>query len=103
MDPTSQVARLAQSVTFELGEQQEALFARLVIQAEDEAKARQITDVLRGVVALASLVTASQDVPPVLTDLVQALRFESNGTFMSVDFRYNTRKLIEDLKEIEEH
>jgi hypothetical protein len=75
MDPTSQGARLAQSVTFELGEQQVALFARLVIQAEDEAKARQITDVLRGVVALASLVTASQDVPPVLTDLVQALRF----------------------------
>jgi hypothetical protein len=103
MDPTSQVARLAQSVVFELGERQEAIFARLVIQAEDEAKARQISDVLRGVVALASLVTASHDVPPGLVDLVQALRFESNGTFMSVDFRYNTRQLIETLKELEDH
>jgi hypothetical protein len=103
MDPTSQVARLAQSVTFELGELQEAIFARLVIQAEDEAKARQISDVLRGVVALASLVTASHDVPPGLVDLVQALRFESNGTFMTVDFRYNVRQLVEDLKELEDH
>ena len=103
MDPTSQIAKLAQGVVFELGEQNEAVFASLTIQAEDEAKARQITDVLRGVVALASLVTASHDVPPGLADLAQALRFESNGTYMNVDFRYNTRQLIEDLKELEDH
>ena len=103
MDPTSQVARLARSLVLEVGEDRETVFARLAIEAEDAEKARQLTDVLRGAMALATLFTANENVPPGLADLVHAVRFDANGTVVRADFRYNARDLIEDLKELERY
>jgi hypothetical protein len=105
LDPTSRVARLARSLEFEFGEERETLFARLAVEAEDTDRAQQITDVLRGITAMAGLVsaTAAEDTPLPIQDLVRAIRFQSNGAVVSVSFSYGARKLAEDIEELSDY
>lgn len=102
----SAVAALADGLRFDLGETNGQLHAQLVVTAKDAHDARNITSVLQGVSALASLI-GSEHGGEEIANLVRGLGFTTNGNEVAVELRYDSRKLIQTLHglhaEDEEH
>ncbi len=84
-EPASQVFGLAQGVQLDLGEAGSSFFARLSVPTGSLDDARDVSDVLQGIIALGSLL-AGEDVPAELRDMLRALRVNSRGNLVTVDF-----------------
>lgn len=103
MEPASMVARLAQSVFFQAGEQNGEMFAYLTLDTASTQDAIRVQQIMQGATALVGLVSIEEpEVGMILQDLVESLYFDSAGARFTAEFRYDTRTLIEDLKALDE-
>jgi len=101
LKPASQVARLAQSVVFDLGEHNRAIFARLGLRAATFEDATNMTQILQGAMALVNLATAQEQELAPFRDVLSSLRFETIDTTVRVDFSYDVDALLAILAELE--
>lgn len=102
VQPASRVVEMARGAVLDLGEAQGMVFGVATLQTDDSEAARKVGDVLRGATSLVGLMAASSDVPAGLTQLVEALSFETSGTSATVRFEYDVRRLLSDLTSLEE-
>ncbi|MCZ6597020.1 MAG: hypothetical protein O7B99_05225 [Planctomycetota bacterium] len=93
-EPASAIARLARSATLDVGEYRGALFATLNIETASDEDAINVSDVIQGVTALASLALMNQTADSPLRSLVDALDVQTRGNVVSIDFRYDVNELV---------
>ncbi len=94
-EPASQVLGLAQGVQFDLGEAGGSLFAHLSLDTGSVETARDVSDMVTGLLAMARLAAqANEEVPEELRQLMHSLTVRSRGGVVSVDFEYDTSALI---------
>jgi hypothetical protein len=99
----STVARLAQSFSFDLGEERETLFADLRIETQSPEDALRVQQVGQGLVALLALAGQDPKVAQPLQRLTSALRVEAAGTRVQASFRYSVRSLVDELRSLGHH
>jgi len=98
-EPASDIARLSEMVTIDVGESDGALFALAAITAGNEQDSRDVAQVVQGLIALGRLVAGQEpDLEP-LRELASALQVTAEGSQIRVQFEYDTRPLIEAMKE----
>ena len=97
----STVARLAQSFSFDAGEDRDALFADLRIETQSPEDALRVQQVGQGVIALLALAAQEPSVAQPLQRLTSALRVEAAGTRVQASFRYGLRQLVDELRALE--
>lgn len=97
----STVARLAQSFSFDAGEDRDALFAELRIETQSPEDALRVQQVGQGVVALLALAGQDPSVAQPLQRLTSALRVEAAGTRVQASFRYGLRQLVDELRALD--
>ena len=92
---TSQIAKLADVVTFSAGQQEADGFAHLSVSARTEEEARNISSVLMGLKAIALMAIDPNDADLAwLRDLASAIQFESSGLNVVVTCRYDAETII---------
>jgi len=109
IDPSSPVARLVQGFVLQAGEAQGRVFANVSLATAEPRDAQRVQHVLQGLAALASLVTdqgkyedgADQDQIQVLQQLANAVKFQTNGNLLYVEFSYDLEQLIRDLQALD--
>lgn len=102
MGPHSRIGRLVRGGRIDLGESGGSLYASLALLTDDSQAAQDVADMAEGLAALARLAAGSADeLPPQLLDLVRSLDVDTSGREVRVEFRYDSRKLLNDLKELE--
>jgi len=99
--PASQVFGLAQGIQVDLGEAGGFLRAHLSVLTEMPEKARQIADVVQGLVSLGGLALAGQELEPAL-EVLRALRINTKGSEVSVDFEFGVRRLVDIVTQLSE-
>ncbi len=93
-EASSNVARLAQSATLEIGESNEELSIRLDVTTASADDARDLVQVAQGALALAQLVGPEEpDLAPLLP-LIRKLDVRADGGTVSLRFRHDTAALI---------
>lgn len=103
-EPASQVLGLAQGVQFDLGEAGGSLFAHLSLDTGSVETARDVSDMVTGLLAMARLATqTNEEVPHEAQELLRALAVRSRGGVVSVDFEYATESLLGLLQALEEN
>jgi len=98
-EPASRLARLVGGVSLAAGEQQGKLFVDLALETASEDQARQVSDIVRGLSALVSLVGADE-IPPLAQELLGAVRSSTEGARVRFHFERASKSLIEDLREL---
>lgn len=98
--PASQVFGLAQGIQVDLGEAGGFLTAHLAILTEVPERAREVADVLQGLVAMGTLALRGE--AEELMELLRELRVSSAGNQVAIDFRFASRRLVEILESIDE-
>jgi hypothetical protein len=100
IEPVSAIAAMAKGLRLEVGESAGALFAQLTVTAGNANDASKMAAVLQGAMSLLQLVVPPE-VPDELKDLIESLRVSQNGNVVGLEFRHDSRSLIELLKELE--
>ncbi|TDJ66900.1 MAG: hypothetical protein E2O39_15690 [Planctomycetota bacterium] len=105
IEPVSAVAGMANRLTLDIGEHDDRLYARVSIDTMNVDDAINITNVVKGGIALLQIAAgvSGSDVPPAVRNLIQALEIQSRGTEVLLEFEYDIRRLIEDVKSLEDH
>ena len=111
IDPSSPVARLVQGFVLQAGEAQGRIFANVSLATAEPRDAQRVQHVLQGLAALASLVTdqgmyeddADTNQIQVLQQLASAVKFQTNGNLLYVEFSYDLEQLIHDLQTLDHH
>jgi hypothetical protein len=102
--PVSAVAKLAQAIEVEVGEERGALRVHVGLDAHTPEDAQRIHQVLQGAVALVGLAGVEhEEVATKLQPLVDALRLSVSNTRVDADFRYDVQALFENLKSLDDH
>ena len=101
IDASSSVARLVQGAVVQIGEQAGAVFASVSLLTDKPQDAMRLQQVLQGFTALAGLVGESAEQGAALQRLVSGLTFQSNGSQLFVEFRYDLGALMHELKSLE--
>ncbi len=96
VEPASELFDMARSFTFDLGESDGVLSARLAVATDSEQTAKRLTDVLEGVVAIAQLAVGMEELPEeVPVDLLESLHFGTRGKTVVLEFFYETAALVQ--------
>jgi hypothetical protein len=103
IEATSRVFKLAQTMSIDVGEDRGALYAHAVVDTKTPQDALKIQQVLQGAVALLGLMSDEPGIGEHVSSLVGALRFETNGSRVTADFRYDVKALLEIFAELEKH
>jgi len=99
--PASQVFGLAQGIQVDLGEAGGFLRAHLALLTSLPEQARQISDVVRGLVSLGGLALTGEPTAEPVLELLRSLRISTRGNEVAVDFEYSVRELIEILRSVD--
>jgi hypothetical protein len=102
--PGSAVARLAKTMTIDVGEDRGTLWAHAVLDARTAEDAQRIQQVLQGVLALAGLVGGDEheQARSSLQHIADALHLSVADTRVDASFRYDTRELFAELKSLDD-
>jgi len=95
--PASQVFGLAQGIQVDLGEAGGFLQAHMGVATDSPENARNVSDVVQGLIALGSL--AGGELGPAL-ELLRAVRLNTRGSLVTVDFSFGVQRLIEILETV---
>lgn len=101
VEMASNVTRLCKDVLVDVGESRGEVHALLEMEANTEAEARQLQQVMQGALALLALAQGGAEDPGVarsLQDLTNAFRFTANGKAVQCEFRMPVSVLLEDLR-----
>jgi hypothetical protein len=105
VEPISAVAGMADRITVDIGEHEGRLYARVAIDTTDADDAANISSVVKGGIALLQIAAGAsgEGVPPAARNLIQALKVQDRGTEVLLEFEYDTSRLIQEVKSLEEY
>ncbi len=92
--PASQVARLAQGIVFDLGEERNALVGSLALTAATPEDANNMGSVLQGAVALANLAGADEPEAKPFLEMLGQMDFRTSDRTVTVSFAYEVDMLL---------
>jgi hypothetical protein len=101
LDELSEIARLAEAVTIDIGEHDGHVFGAGSVRADDEEDAANVADVIQGMIALGRLIGSQDEELAPLKELAGALDVQSDGRTISLSFEYETRRLMRDLEKMD--
>jgi len=101
LQPASQVFGLAQGIQFDFGEAGGSLFVHASLATESDEDAMDVADTVDGLLALARL--AADEIPPEAKNLLRALRVNTRGSLVTVDFEYDVHSLLSIVESMEGH
>ena len=102
--PVSAVAKLAQAIEVDVGEERGDLRVHVGLDAHSPEDAQRIHQVLQGAVALVGLAGVEhEEMAAKLQPLVEAIRLGVSNTRVDADFRYGVQALFDSLKSLDDH
>lgn len=102
VDEASVVTKFAKSLHFDMGERDGYLEARIQVGTEDANKAIQISQMLQGLVAMASLAADEPEIKS-LAQVASALSFKTDRSLFIIDFEFESYELVQILKSLDQH
>ena len=102
LEPASAVAEMARGARVEIGESRGELFLNVDIIANTPENADNIYSVINGVRAFAAMAGAQEDVPDFALEMLNSIEMQTTGSEVSLQFRYDARELVEEIRAIEE-
>src|SRR5262245_35690747 len=99
-DPDGQVARLLRGVLVECCETQGTFYTLVRLSTGSHDDALKVEQVIQGGLALASLIAGRADEAQKLTDYINALEVDRQGTVVTLTFRYASKELFAGLRGI---
>ncbi len=98
--PASEIIRMSDGFTADIGEIDGELVARATVSAESPEVAENISQVLKGMVALGRLMaTQNPDLAPI-GDLADSLSVRTRDSRITLKLRYDARDLMEKIAEL---
>ncbi len=101
--PASQVARLAQQIVFDVGEQRNSLVGNLSLTAATKEDANNMASVLQGGIALLNLAASDEPEAEPFLDLLSQLGFQTVDRTVSVSFAYEVDTILRLIEEVAGH
>ena len=102
-DPASHVVRSAQYVTLDIGETDDETFATANLTATDKERAKNIQDVLNGVVALGRMISNSEEAAALpIKQVLDALTITAERKTITIDLQGDPVKLLKSVMQIHE-
>lgn len=102
--PVSAIAKLAQAIEVDVGEERGDLRVHVGLDAHGPEDAQRIHQVLQGAVALVGLAGVEhEDVAAKVQPLVDAIRLNVSNTRVDADFRYDVQALFDSLRSLDDH
>lgn len=98
IEPASEIIRLSDGFAVDIGEKGDTVYGQATVSAENEQTARDIADVVSGMVALGRLLGSQDPELKPLLALAGALDVTADGTRVSIRLQYDSQKLVEQLK-----
>lgn len=95
-EATSEVARLANTLTIDIGESGDAVYANAVIATGSAEDAGMVRDVLQGLIALGRLIASEDPELQELDDMSQGLSVRTDGSSIVLDLSVPSQ-MIEEL------
>ena len=103
VEQISSVAKMMRSFSLEVGENRGRFFLRGTLETRNGEDAQRIADIVNGAKALIPLLAGGFDeLPMIVTDLIDGLQVSASGTYVTLEFSYDSRRLIDELKALEE-
>ena len=103
-EPASQLAEMARSFMFELGESSGRAFARLSVEARSGSQADDLAAVINGARAFVGLAASQEDIPDEVREMLRSLRVNTQGTNVVVEIDFDAHRLVELVHELaDEH
>jgi hypothetical protein len=104
VQPVSAIAKLAQAIEVDVGEDRGDLRVHVGLDAHSPEDAQRIHQVLQGAVALVGLAGVEhEEVAAKLQPLVEAIRLGVSNSRVDADFRYDVQTLFDSLKSLDDH
>jgi len=94
-DPASQILRMADGFTADIGEIDGVLLARATVSADNPEIAQDITQVIQGMVALGRIMAAGQPELGPIRELADSLSVRTRGSRITLKLRYDVGELME--------
>jgi hypothetical protein len=102
-DPASAILQRSDRVLLEVRERGSTTMADLLISARSADDARNISDVVQGLLALGRIMAAEEPDLDELGDILHDIKVESEHNDIRISLRIDSEKLTEHLPEIHEH
>lgn len=94
-NPASQILRMSDGFTADIGEVDGVLTGRASVTAENPEIAGDISTVLNGLVAMGRLMAARQPELAPINELAESLTIRTRGSRISIRISYDARELLE--------
>ncbi|MEM7305360.1 MAG: hypothetical protein AAF682_01755 [Planctomycetota bacterium] len=101
-DPAAEVSKLISGFTLDAGEDEEMLFARVVLETPQHEDALKVYQVIQGGIALLGLIAGADEELAPLTELANALDIQRKGTLVTLQLRYPTAALLAMIEAVDE-
>lgn len=103
-EPASQLAEMARSFMFELGESSGRAFARLSVEARSGEQADNLAAVINGARGFMALAVGQEDIPDEVRQMINSLRVNTQGTNVMLELDFDANRLVEMVHELaDEH
>ncbi len=94
-DPASQILRMSDGFTADIGEIDGVLLARATVSADSEEIAQNITEIIRGLVALGRIMALQQPELGPIRELADSLSISTRGSRITLKIRFDAGELME--------
>ena len=99
LDADSKVFEKMKSLCFVLGEAEDNIQGRLMVQPRDRKTGEQILQIFRGMVAMVQILPEENDTElQKLKQFVEALKFELKESFVTVNWKQPVLAILDDIK-----
>ncbi|TDJ54653.1 MAG: hypothetical protein E2O40_07060 [Planctomycetota bacterium] len=96
-NPASHILRMSDGFTADIGEIDGVLLALATVSADSPKIAEDITDIIRGLVALGRIMAAQQPELGPIRELADSLTVRTNDSRITLKIRYDARELMEQI------
>ncbi len=94
-DPASQILRMSDGFTADIGEIDGVLLARATVSADSPEVAEDITQVIQGLVALGRIMAAGQPELGPIREIADSLSIRTRGSRITLKIRYDAGEMLE--------
>ncbi|MHC4100545.1 MAG: hypothetical protein ACYSW1_06640, partial [Planctomycetota bacterium] len=94
IEPASEILRLSDGVTVDVGEVQDQMFGEATVSANSRENAANITDVVEGMLALSRLIAAEEPEARPLADLAGAVKVTSRDRKITIRISFDSEQLV---------
>ena len=99
LDADSKVFEKMKSLCFTLGEAEDNIQGRLLVQPRDRKTGEQILQIFKGMVAMVQILPEENDTElQKLKQFVEALKFELKESFVTVNWKQPVQAILDDIK-----